>query len=109
MPLETSTATARLVREMGASEATIAEALVATTALLHTAAVANRDVPDAPGLKTQAAMLHLNKLLASLIDARSEAMRVHNQLLDIGREMGATETPYCPPTKALDTDQQRAA
>lgn len=109
MPLEMNTATARLVREMGVSEDMITDALVATTALLHSAALASRDVPDAPVLKAQSALLHLNKMLASLIDARGEAMRVHTQLLDIGREMGATETPYCPPTKALEPEHQRAA
>jgi hypothetical protein len=109
MPLEMNAATARLVREMGVSEHMIADALVATTALLHSAALASRDVPDAPALKSQSAFLHLDKMVASLIDARGEAMRVHAQLLEIGREMGATETPYCPPTKALEAEQQIAA
>lgn len=89
-------ATARLIREIGVSEATIAEALVAATSLMHTAAIAQNEFDDAPALQTQAALMHLNKLLGGLIDARGEALRVHNKLLDIGREMGATETPFCP-------------
>ena len=109
MPLEITAATARLIREMAQSEETIADALVATTALFHTAALASREVPGAPALETQAAFLNLNKTLAGLIEARGAAMRVHGQLLDIGREMGATETPYCPRIRGQASDQQKAA
>lgn len=109
MPLEINAATSRLIREMAASEDTIANALVATSALLHTAAIATREVPGAPALEAQAALLHLNKTISALIDARGEAMRVHQKLLDIGREMGATETPYCPPVRGFHTEQQQAA
>lgn len=109
MTLTTTAATARLVREMGTAEDTLAEAIVASTSLLHTAAIASRDNVDAPALKTQSALLHLGKLVAGLIEARGEALRVHGQLLEIGREMGATESPYCPPKNMIDTDQQRAA
>ena len=70
MSLNISAATARLVREMNAAEDTIAGALVATAGLLHTAASASRDVTDAPVVKTQATLLHLNKMVASLIDAQ---------------------------------------
>lgn len=109
MSLTINTATARLIREMGTSEATIADALVAATSLMHTAALAQRDVGDAPSLKTQSALLHLNKLLAGLVEARGEAMRVHGQLLDIGREMGATESPFCPEASAVEPKEQQAA
>ena len=96
MSLTVTSATARLVREMGASEASIADALVTSAALLHTAALARRAFPDAPAAKAQATLLHLSKMVASLIEAQNEALRVHGQLLDIGREMGATERPTCP-------------
>lgn len=109
MSLTKDAATARLIREIGASEAAIAEALVAASSLLHTAAIAQSEFTDAPALQTQSALLHLNKLLGGLIDARGEALRVHGQLLDIGREMGATESPYCPPKNALEEQHQRAA
>jgi hypothetical protein len=104
MSLTVNAATARFNREMGASEATIAEALVAATSLMHTAAIAQRDFPDAPVVQSQSALLHLNKMLASLIEARGEAARIHGQLRDIGKEMGATEVPFCP--KALATEQR---
>lgn len=109
MSLTLNAATARLIREMGESEAAIADALAAATSLMHSAALANREFADAPMLKVQSALSHLNKMVSGLVEARGEAMRVHGQLLDIGREMGATESPYCPPKNALDGEEQRAA
>jgi hypothetical protein len=109
MPLNKEAAAARLIREMGASETTIADALVAASSLMHTAALAQSEFADAPALQTQSALLHLNKLLGGLIDARGEAMRVHSQLLDLGREMGATESPFCPKNTGLNSQSQRAA
>lgn len=109
MSLTTDAATARISREIQTSEATIREALVAASALLHSAALADSNIPDAPALKSQSAFLHLNRLVSGLIEARGEAMRVHGQLLDIGREMGATETPYCPQVSAVEVDRLKAA
>lgn len=109
MSLTKNAATARLMREMGASEATIADALVAATSLMHTAALAQRDVADAPALKAQSALLHLTKLLTGLVEARGEAMRVHGQLLDIGREMGATEVPFCPSRASIEIEERQVA
>ena len=109
MSLDLNSATARLAREMGQSETAIADALVATASLIHSAVLANRDFSDAPARQSQAALLHLNRMMSSLVEARGEAMRVHGQLLDIGREMGATEVPWCPETKATDDHQRKAA
>lgn len=108
MSLTKDAATARLIREMSASEACISDALVAATSLMHTAAMAQSEVTDVPAIQAQSALVHLNKLLGGLIDARGEAMRVHTKLLDIGREMGATETPYCPDA-VLPTEHHQAA
>lgn len=109
MSFDMNAATARLAREMGQSESMIAEALVAATSLLHTAALASREFSDAPALRTQAAFLHLNKMVTGLVEARGEAMRVHGQLFDIGREMGATEIPWCPEEKAIGNEERQAA
>ncbi|MBA4767806.1 MAG: hypothetical protein H2049_09255 [Porphyrobacter sp.] len=109
MSLDINAATARLAREMNQSEASIADALVAVTSLMHTAAVASRTFQDGPAVQTQATFLHLNKLIGGLVEARGEAMRVHGQLLDIGREMAATEIPWCPDTKAVDDGERQAA
>lgn len=108
MSLTIDAATARLTREMSASEATIADALVAAASLLQTASLASRELSDVPALGTQSALLHLNKMMSGLIEARGEALRVHGQLLEIGREMGATESPYCPKYQ-LEANHQQAA
>lgn len=108
MSLTLTAATARLVREMEVSEIAIADALVATSALMHSAALAQREFPEAPTAKAQSALIHLNKTLTGLVDAQVEAKRVHSQLLDIAREMGATESPFCPEATA-DLSQQKAA
>lgn len=109
MSFTTDAAAARFAREINASENTIADALVAAASLLHTAALASRDISDVPALKGQATFLHLNKMVAGLIEARGEALRVHSQLLEIGQAMGATESPYCPPRNAVEVDRQHAA
>ncbi|RNJ62763.1 MAG: hypothetical protein EDM03_08925 [Porphyrobacter sp. IPPAS B-1204] len=109
MSLTIDAATARIVRELHASEATICDALVAASALMHSTALADSQFAEVPALKSQSALLHLNKMLSGLIEARGEALRAHSQLLDIGREMGATESPYCPPRNSLEAEQLQAA
>ena len=88
MSLDLTTATARIARELGESEVAIADALAKTTALLHSAAMAGRDVPGAPELESQRALLRLQQ--------RGEAARVHDQLRKIAVETGAGEEPTCP-------------
>ena len=86
MSLDLTTATARIARELGESEVAIADALAKTTALLHSAAMAGRDVPGAPELESQRALLCLQKIVGGLIEARGEAARVHDQLRKIAVE-----------------------
>lgn len=89
-------ATARIVREMRVSESAIDDALVTTTALLHSAALALREIDGAKSAKSQAALGRMHKMIADLVCVQNDAMRTHVQLLDIAREMGATEQPTCP-------------
>ena len=109
MTLTLNAAAARLNREMAQSEATIAEALIAATSLMHTAALAGKEFPEAPAVTAQSALIHLTKLVSGLLDARAEALRVHGKMLEISREMGATETPYCPDANPFETGEQLAA
>ena len=108
MSLSIDAASARIVRELKSSEETISNALVAASALLHSAALADHDISDVPEVKVQSVLLHLNKMIHGLIEARGEARRVHGQLLDIGQAIGATETPYCPPKTAVIAEQRAA-
>ncbi|MBX7483185.1 hypothetical protein [Qipengyuania qiaonensis] len=96
MSLDLTTATARIARELGESELAIADALARTTALLHSAALASRDVVGAPELETQRTLLRLQKIVGGLIDARGETSRVHGELSRIAVETGAGEEPTCP-------------
>jgi len=96
MSLDLTTATARIARELGDSENAIADALAKTTALLHSAALASRDVAGAPELESQRTLLRLQKIVGGLIEARGEASRAHGQLRKIAVETGAGEEPTCP-------------
>lgn len=89
-------ATARIARQVNASETSLNEALVQVSALLHSAAIAQKAFPDASATRVQSALLHLIKTMTSLVEARGEILRTHGQLLDIAKEMGATELPECP-------------
>ena len=89
-------ATVRIARQVNSTETSLDEALVNASALLHSAAIAQKAFPNAPATHVQSALLHLSKTIASLVEARGEIARTHGQLLDIAREMGATELPECP-------------
>jgi IS4 transposase len=103
-------ASVRIARQVSSSEASLDEALIQVTALLHSAAIAQKEFPEAPATRVQSALLHLSKTMTSLVEARGEMLRTHGQLLDIAKEMGATELPECPDylTKSL-IDKQQAA
>ena len=71
--------------------------MVKTTALLNTAAIANRDHgTNASAVRTQAALMRLSKMTSGMIDVQANAMRVHSELLSIGVETGMVEEPTCP-------------
>lgn len=89
-------ATARIARQMNASETVLDEALVEVSGLLHSAALAQKEFRTAPARRVQSTLSHLGKTVNCLVEARGEMVRAHGQLLDIAREMGATERPECP-------------
>lgn len=97
MPLDRNSATARLGRQMQAAERSISSSLLETTALLHSAAMAQADVDDAPTVESHAALLRLNKMVSGLLAVQGDATRAHGQLLDIQRELAGPEEPTeCP-------------
>ncbi|GGD57126.1 hypothetical protein [Croceicoccus mobilis] len=109
MSLDLHTATARLMRDMATSEVAVADALVAATALMHSAALAQRDVSGASAIQTHSTMLRISKMAAGLIDVQAETRRAHGQLLKVGQEMGATEEPTCPGDDAFTSAWDRNA
>ena len=94
--LDRHTATVRLARQMVSAERSISDALVETTALLHTAALAQHDV-EAPFALTQQPLLRMQKMLDGVITARGAAAQTHAGLLEVSREVMGPETPEdCP-------------
>lgn len=105
MSLSKNTAFARLSREMNASEQCVADALVASSALLHSAALAYRDIGGVSAVEAQRTFARLLKMNSGLIEVQGEAMRAHGQLMDIARETGATEEPTCPDQGTFTTGE----
>lgn len=102
--LDRHAATARLTRKMKSTESAISNALVETLGLMHSAAIAQRDVRPDPA-ESQAALLRLNKLVDDLLSAQSDALRAHGQLAAISREVNGPEEPTCPDDYVFTTGQ----
>ncbi len=100
--LNSHSATARLVRQMKSTESAVSDALIEALGLMHTTAIAQRDVA-APAADTQAAMLRMSKLVEGLVSAQSDTMRVHGQLSQVSREVNGPETPTCPDADIFTT------
>jgi hypothetical protein len=88
MPMTTTIAAARLSREVPAAEARLDDALVALSNLMSTMVVARRDTGVAAATG-QAALVRLAKAQMTLIEAQSDVLRVHGELVKVGRETGA--------------------
>ena len=100
--LDRNSATARLTRQMQSTESAGADALIQTLSLMHTAAVAQRDIRSAPEV-SQAAMIRMSKLVDGLVAAQSDTLRVHGQLVQISREVNGPEEPTCPDKEFFTT------
>ena len=100
-------ATARLTRQMQEAEAASIDALVATTALMHTATLALKGSPDAPRATAHAALLRMHKAVEGLIGVEAELARVHGGLIKVGQETGAFDEPTCPDPQFAFKDEER--
>ncbi len=109
MPLDINSASARVTRNLCSTEDSIDTALVEATALLHSAAIARRDISGVGGATAQGAMIRLSKIVSSLVDVQGDAKRAHAQLLGIAHELGATEQPGCPDYIVTTGDHKQAA
>lgn len=89
-------ATVRISREVPDAEAAIEDALVASAALLLTAATARRDTGvRAP--EAHAALLRISKLNQTLIEASGEARRAHRELRRLAdRTIASDPSDNCP-------------
>lgn len=101
MPLSLSSATARLSREIAATEIAFAEATAATANTIATVSTASVEVAGAPKCDAQIALRHLQRANSRLMDAQADVLRAHAKLRDIGREMMGPEEPWCPDEKVF--------
>jgi hypothetical protein len=108
MSMNVAVATARLSREMPEAEAAIEEALVASASLLLTAATARRDT-GVRAAETHAALLRLNKLNMTLIEASGEARRAHRELRKLAEQPLAIDGTDCPSVIEPMAATERAA
>lgn len=113
MKMNLPIATARIGRELLDAHAAIDSALVATTALLHSTAVARADNPEIDSSLGTVAMLRLHKSLGGLLNVRADVLRAHKSLNEDAKIVMGPDEVYCPPAKAgldsHDDDQSMAA
>ncbi len=96
MPSSIEDTTIRLSRDVPTAEFKIDDALVAISILMTSVVTAKRDTPDVPAARGQATIRRLAKAQAALIDASGDVLRVHGDLLSIGREVAGYDLHECP-------------
>lgn len=91
---------AKLTDEVPNAEERIDDALIAVSALMTTIVTARREV-DVPRSTGQATIMRVAKAQMSLIDASSNVLRAHTDLVKIGRETAGWDIhPDCPKAEA---------
>lgn len=88
----------RLQRHVPVAEARIDDALIAVSSLMASIVTARRET-GVPAKTGQATIQRLAKAQMSLILASSDVLRVHGELVQIGRETGGLDVHEdCPDT-----------
>ncbi len=90
------TMTARLEREVPDAEFRIDEALVAISSLMTSIVTARRDIKGVPPVKGQATIQRLAKAQLALVDVSGDILRVHGDLVQIGKETAGYDLHECP-------------
>ncbi|WP_447953178.1 hypothetical protein [Sphingopyxis chilensis] len=96
MPKEIALTTARLARDVPAAEIRIDEALIAMSSLMTSVVTARRDTVGVPATKGHAAIRRLMQAQLALVDVSGAVMRVHGELVAIGRETAGYDLHECP-------------
>lgn len=96
MPDRQLTHVARLQEEIPAAERTIDDALIAVSSLMTSAVTARRDTGGVPATRGHAAIRRIAKVQNTLIDASGDVMRIHGELVEIGRESAGYDLHECP-------------
>ncbi|MGL3822775.1 hypothetical protein [Sphingopyxis sp. R3-92] len=96
MPDRQMTHTARLEEDVPAAERRIDDALIAVSSLMTSAVTARRDTDGVPATRGHAAIRRIAKVQNALIDASGDVMRIHGELVEIGRETAGYDLHKCP-------------
>ena len=96
MPGEQTTITVRLQEDVPAAERIIDDALIAISSLMTSAVTARRDTAGVPAARGHATIRRIAKVQSALIDASGDVMRVHGDLVQIGRETAGYDLHECP-------------
>ena len=97
-------AATRLQRDVRIAEDSLTQALVDTTALLHSAALARRDVPMDNKAIGAAPLLRMHRALGGIIGASNDMVRAHGGLLEVAVEVGIMDEPTCPDVHFASAD-----
>jgi hypothetical protein len=90
MTMNLNVATARLVREVPAAEASLDDALISVSSLMKTMVQARRDTGVAPSTG-QTTIARLARAQMSLVTATNDLLRVHSELAKLAQAHGVLD------------------
>ena len=96
MSLSIPVATVRISRELNQAESAIDQALVATSALMHSTMIARVDITEIDPACGHTSLLRMHKTFGGLLTARGDMLRAHHSLRHDAREYAGAEEPICP-------------
>jgi hypothetical protein len=92
---------ARLQIEIPETETRIDNAIIAVSTLMASVVTARRDVSGVPAAKGQATIVRLVKAQQALVEASGDILRVHGELVHLGRETAGYDLhEECPKAAA---------
>lgn len=86
----------RLQEDVPAAERKIDDALIAVSSLMTSAVTARRDATGLPSASGHGTIRRIAKVQNALIDASGDVLRVHGELVAIGRETAGYDLHECP-------------
>ena len=102
MSKEIMATAARLQVDVPAAEARVDAALIALSNLMTSVVTARRDTAGLPPAKGHATIHRLAKAQLSLVDVSGDVLRVHGELVGIGRETAGYDLHQeCPQQSAV--------
>lgn len=96
MPKSTSATITRLERDVPEAELRIDDALVAVSSLFTSIVSARREIGGVPAVEGQATIHRLAKAQLALVGVSGEMLRVHGDLVRIGKETAGYDLHECP-------------